>query len=306
MASRSDKRGAVAARTRSPRPAPRPSIGDELEAASAALRRAGVSSPDHLALRTWSSLARTTPGGVWRERSAAPPGGDLVFRFRDAIARQAAGEPFQYTVNLAGFRLLDLFVDRRVLIPRSETEGLVAHVLERALRHPRGVVADIGTGSGAIALALASEGSFDRVLATDVSRDAIDVARLNLASVAPVTPVEFRQGSLLEPLAGRVVDAIVSNPPYVSSSEWRGLMPLVRDFEPRLALDGGPDGLTPTRTLLRDAAAHLAPGGLLALEIDSTRGAQTLDIARECGWHHGCILPDAAGRDRYFLATRSG
>lgn len=285
-------------------------IGAEIDAASAVLREAGVTDAESLALSTWAALAGTAPGAVWMNRDEAPLSEDLPPRFHDVIARHAAGVPVQYAVGRAGFRLVDLFVDRRVLIPRSETEGLVEHVL--AFGRGRagangggswGVAADIGTGSGAIALSLASEGSFECVIATDASAEALEVARLNHATLRPTTRVDFRHGSLLEPLENTKVDVIVSNPPYVSTPEWRGLPGMVRDFEPRLALDGGPDGLTYTREILEGAAAHLASGGLLALEIDSSRGAQTLDLALTCGWR-GRVLPDASGRDRYFLATR--
>lgn len=283
---------------------PATTVGAELDDATGALTRQGIEAPQTRALSTWSALAHSPPGGIWLDRAHAPPDGDFVQRFRGAIARQAAGEPFQYAVQLAGFRHLELFVDRRVLIPRSETEGLVDHVLEHGRGHGWGVAADVGTGSGAIALSLATEGSFERVVACDVSREALDVAGINLDAVAPATPVELQPGSLFVPLGNRLVDVIVSNPPYVSTGEWLRLQPLVRDFEPRLALDGGPDGLEPTRAILRGAARHLVPGGLLALEIDSTRGAPTLDAAHQCGWLNGRILPDATGRDRYFLATK--
>lgn len=281
-----------------------PTIGAELDTAIAVLTRAGIPHADLMALSTWSVLANDRPGAVWLRRAEGLPDGDLVPQFRRAIAQQEAGEPPQYALAQAAFRFLELFVDHRVLIPRGDTEGLVDHVLEFGRRNGWGVVADIGTGGGAIALSLATEGSFERVIATDLSPDALDVARLNLARVSPATAVEFRQGSFLEPLGDLTVNVIVSNPPYVSSAEMGRLPAMVRDFEPQLALHGGPDGLTPATALLRGAARHLTRGGLLALEIDSSRGARTLDLARACGWRDGRVLPDATGRDRYFLATR--
>jgi release factor glutamine methyltransferase len=287
-------------------PAPGSTIGAELGAAISILRDAGVGNPESLAVITWATLAGTAPGNVWLRRGEAVSG-DLLPRFHDAIARQAAGAPVQYAVGRAAFRHLELSVDHRVLIPRSETEGLVDHVLEfsRGRAGTGGIVADIGTGSGAIALSLATEGTFATVIATDISSDALTVAEANSRPLAPTTPVEFRQGSLLQPLGHDIVDVIVSNPPYVSSDEWKHLPALVRDFEPRLALDGGADGLDAVRGLLRGAAAHLRLGGLLALEIDSTRGRAVLELGRSTGWVDGRVLPDAAGRDRYFLATRS-
>jgi len=306
-------RGTVASLSdRSPFPVPRsPSIGDELEAATAALRTAAIPHPEILALSTWAALERVTPGSVWLRRAESLPEGQFLARYRRAIQRQEAGEPFQYAVSLVGFRLLDLYVDHRVLIPRSDSEGLVDHVLEFARRRSAergtagrwGVVADIGTGSGALALSLAVEGTFERIVAVDVSADALEVARINLTSVSPPTPVEFRHGSLLEPLGDLMVDVIVANLPYVTSGEWPRLAPLVRDWEPRVAFDGGTDGLAPTRELLRVARARLVPGGLIALEIDSTRCNEVLALAREHGWPEGRVFKDAAGRDRYILIT---
>src|SRR5262245_32307492 len=182
---------------------PPATLGTALDAAADLLRRAGLDQPDRLALQTWAALARISPARAQLGRAAPVPGGDAVRDFRAAVERQAAGEPLKYAVSLAGFRQLDLFVDRRVLIPRSETESLVDHVLGHAGRSGWGVVADIGTGSGAIALALATEGRFERVIATDVSRDALDVARQNRETVGPGTPVEFRNGSNLAALAGQ-------------------------------------------------------------------------------------------------------
>jgi release factor glutamine methyltransferase len=257
------------------------------------------------ALRTWAALARATPGAVWLASEAPAPGPDFVRRFREAVARQARGAPLATAVGLAAFRLLELRVDQRVLIPRPETEGLVEIVLAWARRRGRwGTAVDIGTGSGAIALSLAAEGAFERIIATDVSADALEVARANCAAATGGGVVEFRHGSLLQPLAGVIADVIVSNPPYLTGDEWDAVDPSVRDYEPRQALDGGPDGLAQTRAILREAAAHLVPGGLLALEIDSRRAGATLDSARAGGWRAVRVELDVFGRDRYLLATK--
>src|SRR6185503_6951287 len=142
----------------------RSSLRDELRAGAEALGKAGIPNAETLAVGTWATLARETPGAVWLHRDQPPEPG-IVPAYRGAISRQAEGEPFQYAVGRAGFRYLELSVDRRVLIPRSETEGLVDHVLEFGRGRAgtdagrRGAVADIGTGSGAIALSLATEGS---------------------------------------------------------------------------------------------------------------------------------------------------
>jgi release factor glutamine methyltransferase len=224
---------------------------------------------------------------------------------RQAAANMARGMPIQYAVGRAAFRHLDLRVDQRVLIPRPETEMLVELVL--GLAGQGGTAADIGTGSGAIALALASEGRFDRVIATDVSDDALTVARGNLAAIAiekrPL--VEFRLGNLLAPLAGVPLRAIVSNPPYISPSE-RGDLPAgVRDWEPALALFSGDDGMAAIREIVRDAPALLEPGGLLAVEIDSRRAVAARDCAEtDSRLRDVEIRTDLTGRERFLVARR--
>jgi release factor glutamine methyltransferase len=222
-----------------------------------------------------------------------------------AGANMARGMPMQYAVGRAAFRHLDLHVDPRVLIPRPETEMLVELVL--GLAGHGGTVADIGTGSGAIALALAAEGKFDRVIATDLSDDALDVARGNLGTIPPQKQalVEFRGGNLLEPLAGQPVRAIVSNPPYISRAEEGDLPPGVRDWEPSLALFSDDDGMAAIRAIVRGAADALEPGGLLALEVDSRRAG----LARECAETDSRlrdveIRTDLTGRERFLVARR--
>src|ERR1039457_5425956 len=151
---------------------------------------------------------------------------------RKAGARMVQGIPIQYAVGRADFRHLELNVDQRVLIPRPETEMLVELVL--GLAGQGGTAVDVGTGSGAIALALAAEGRFDKVIATDMSEDALEVARSNLVAIPPEkrTLIDFRLGNLLEPVSGVSARAIVSNPPYISPSAKGDLPAGVRDWEP--------------------------------------------------------------------------
>lgn len=224
---------------------------------------------------------------------------------RAAGANMTRGMPMQYAVGRAAFRQMELQVDPRVLIPRPETEMLVELVLGLAAKG--GTIADIGTGSGAIALALAAEGKFDRVIATDVSEDALDVARANLAAIPAERRVlvEFRRGNLLEPLAGETVGAVVSNPPYISRAEEGDLPPGVRDWEPSVALFSDDDGMAAIRAIVRGAADVLEPGGLLALEIDSRRA----ELARESAetdprLRDVEIRTDLTGRERFLVARR--
>lgn len=278
------------------------SLGSLLEAAAAALSRSGVREPRREAAVLWGALAGCSPGAVWMERDCPAPLalGDV---FREAVARRAAGEPAAYAAGRAMFRTLELAVDRRALIPRPETEGLVELVLRWAAGTPGGVVADIGTGTGCIALALAIEGRFERVIATDCSGEAVALARENVARVRPGVPVEVRVGNLLAPLAAERCRVIVANPPYLTEGEWAALDPAVREFEPKPALASGHDGLAATRALLGEARAVLEPGGLLALEIDERRPAAVRALAHDAGWNHVNIHLDLFGRPRYALAV---
>ena len=225
---------------------------------------------------------------------------------RQAAAARARGAPFAYAVGRAAFRYLTLAVDDRVLIPRQETEVLVDLVLE-AEQGGRGTLVDVGTGSGAIALALATEGDFERVIATDVSRGALEVAERNAARVRDElrAPVEFLHGSLLAPLAGLRVRALVSNPPYIAFSELEELPASVRDWEPPLALLSGDEGLAVTRSIVRDAPTVLERGGLLALEVDTRRASLVVEaLASNGSYQDVAVHLDLTGRERFVLARR--
>lgn len=229
-----------------------------------------------------------------------------VDRIRRAAARIAEGMPIQYAVGRAAFRHLVLDVDRRVLIPRSETELLVDLVLA-AQRGGKGTAVDVGTGSGAIALALAAEGTFDRVIATDLSEDALAVARANLAAIPEDrrARVEFRQGSYLAPVADLRVDTVVSNPPYISPDEAAELPRLVRDWEPHSALFAEEQGMAAIRAIVPQAAEVLVPGGLLALEVDSRRATLAADVVSNDGRFTDVeVRLDLTGRPRFVVARR--
>lgn len=238
---------------------------------------------------------------------------DVWQRACAAADKRAAGAPLAYAVGRASFRGLTLDVDERVLIPRPETELLVDLVLERCA--PGGIAVDVGTGSGAIAIALATEGKFERVIGTDISSDAITVAELN-AKKHSLANIEFVRGSLLAtldlgPLTSEVpgprsdVRAIVSNPPYIRFAEISKLPASVRDWEPAIALLSGHDGLATTAHLVRQAAARLAPGGLLALEVDARRASLVAElVSTDARYEDVSVQLDLAGRERFVLATR--
>ena len=220
---------------------------------------------------------------------------------------RAQGAPLQYATGQASFRHLTLDVDERVLIPRPETERLVDLVLDELRIDPAGVVVDVGTGSGAIALAIASEGNVERVIGTDVSLDALAVARTNVARCAPVlrAPVELRAGSLLGPVQERPLRAVVSNPPYISWDERDALPPSVRDWEPAVALFSEEGGMAATARLVRDAGQALAPRGLLALEVDSRRASVAAElVATDGAYDMVQVVLDLTGRERFVVARR--
>jgi release factor glutamine methyltransferase len=230
----------------------------------------------------------------------------VVAAVHRAVRRRTAGAPFAYAVGHAAFRHLTLQVDERVLIPRPETEMLVDEVLQRTAGG-RGVAADVGTGSGALALALAAEGGFARVIATDVSQDCLDVAGANAAALSGElrARVEFRHGATLAPLAGERLDVLVSNPPYIAYDEARELPASVRNWEPATALFAGDEGMAVIADIVRGAGALLVPGGLLALEVDSRRGDKVVALLETTvGFSRVSLVQDLTGRDRFVFAVR--
>ena len=246
----------------------------------------------------WAAVSGLSVGEAWLRRDE-PKAPEMVAKYRHAVEQLARGVPFAYAVGRAAFRMLDLAIDSRALIPRPETEGLVDLVLEHG---KGGVAADVGSGCGCIALALATEGTFERVIAVERSPEAAALARENAALVHPRTPVEVREGDLLAPLAGRRYRAIVANPPYLTEDEYAALAPSVKQFEPREALVSGPDGLAATRRLLASAAPLLEPGGVLALEMDERRGDAVRALAHDYAWARIDVHDDIFGRPRYALA----
>lgn len=238
---------------------------------------------------------------------AAPP--DLVARVEEALARLQAGMPMAYAVGVAAFRHLELHVDPRVLIPRPETEIAVEHALRVCADRAGGVAADIGTGSGAIALALAMEGTFDRVIATDVSTDALDVARANAERVrgALRCPVEFRLGADLAPLAGERLRLLVSNPPYIAHAEADALPAAVRDWEPPSALFAADEGMARYVAIVAGAPSVLEDGGWLVFECDARRAGRVAALFQASRrWDDVRVERDLTGRERVCLARYGG
>ena len=225
--------------------------------------------------------------------------------FKPLLRRRAGREPLQYIIGRTGFRELELKTDPRVLIPRPETEVLVQEVLDWASAGAESVW-DMGTGAGAVALSLATEGTWTRVVATDVSPEALSVAADNAERYDLGGHVEFREGSLFEPLEeGERFDVIVSNPPYIAEGEKGELQPEVRDWEPPEALFAGEDGLDVIRQLVAGAPKHLLSGGLLALEcgLGQAEGIAA-DVQATGAFGAVRIRADLTGRPRFVTAER--
>jgi release factor glutamine methyltransferase len=213
------------------------------------------------------------------------------------LARREAGEPVAYLTGHRGFWRFDLQVTPDTLVPRPETELLVELALERLPEGRALRIADLGTGSGAIALALAHERTSARVVAVDASAAALDVARGNARALG-IANIEFREGDWLAPLAGERFDLVASNPPYIALGD-----PHLDDLrhEPALALSSGVDGLDAIRTIARDAPAHLLDGGWLLLEHGLDQGAAVRALLAATGFQAVATMQDLEHRDRVTL-----
>lgn len=229
--------------------------------------------------------------------AAEPVSPDVILRAREAAHKRRSGAPLAYAVGKAAFRNLTLHVDERVLIPRPETEVLVDLVLGECRT---GIAIDLGTGSGAIGLALATEGEFQRVIGTDVSTGALEVATRNACGM-----VELRPGSWLAPVRDTRAQAVVSNPPYISYED--ELDASVRDWEPTVALRAADNGMAAIREIVQGAPDVLVAGGLLALEVDARRASLAAEMVLSDGRYEDVrVRLDLTGRERFVLARHIG
>lgn len=228
---------------------------------------------------------------------------------RRGMARLVKGEPIQYVLGEWDFRTLTLKCDRRALIPRPETEELVTRVLgylnTEIQRRRGGLIVDVGTGTGAIVLSLAKEFRGEAAfLGTDVSEDAIALAKENAVRCGLADRVKFAVADGLDDFdEPQCVDVIVSNPPYIETAVCETLDPRVKDFEPRLALDGGTSGLDFYERYLSDAVNLLKPGGAVFFEIGENQGEAVRQLMFDCGFNDIRIEKDYAGHDRYAMAV---
>ena len=249
--------------------------------------------------------------GWTRTKLHARPESDLTDSQRQAflvsVGRRRAREPVAYIIGHREFYGLDFVVDRRVLIPRPETELLVECALEASARlraeGQRLLLADIGTGSGAVAVSLAINLSAATIYATEASPEALEVAALNVARHGVSSRVHLLGGDLVGPMVERV-HIMVANLPYIRTGQLASLMPEVAVYEPQIALDGGPEGLDHIRRLLERAGRWLLPRGVLLAEIGAEHGQEVLVLARQC--HPAAqleLFQDYAGLDRVVQIT---
>ena len=269
----------------------------------------GVESPDVDARRIVEAAAGATPA-EFESALDEPATKRAAAWFYSMLERRGAGEPLQYVVGSWSFRTLDLMVDRRVLIPRPETEVVAGLAVDEVANRSAGagrdrevIVADLGTGSGAIALSVAVECPQARVFATDVSTEALAVASANLAGIGrAATRVTLHEGDWFEALPGALrgsVDVVVSNPPYIGTGE--ELPAVVADWEPPVALWSGPTGCEAVEQVIGGVSSWLKPGGSLVLEVASHRAQETAQMAAEGGLVAVRVERDLGGLERVVI-----
>lgn len=270
----------------------------------------GVDSPDVDARRIVEAAAGATPAEF--ERALDDPATERAATwFYSMLERRGAGEPLQYVVGSWSFRTLDLMVDRRVLIPRPETEAVAGFAADEVANRSTAlggdrevIVADLGTGSGAIALSVAAECPTARVYATDVSADALAVASANLAGLGRAAArVTLHEGDWFEALPGALqgsIDVVVSNPPYIGTAE--ELPAVVADWEPAVALWSGPTGREAVEQVVGGASQWLRTGGALIMEVASHRAQESAALVSDAGFGEVRLERDLAGLERVVVA----
>ena len=282
-----------------------PTVHAVLEATVASLVSAGVSESclkaEYILSRALKCHRLELPSRQNRELSAGQAG-----QISAQVERVLAGEPIQYVLGDMDFMGRSFKTDSRALIPRPETETLVENVLACkdvwSLEVP--VVADVGTGTGCIVVTLALEQPRGAFLAIDASPAALELARENAATLGVAERIQFSQGDLLDGLRSGSLDMVVSNPPYVATAEIETLQADIREHEPRLALDGGPDGMNAISKLVPQAFDCLRPGGWLFLEIGEDQGARVKSLMKKDGFGQVQIQRDLNGHDRIVRGQR--
>lgn len=287
-------------------------IRDVLKWAIAALKEAGIDSPridadTLLAFVLACDRARlyTNPDEVLDDNA--------IDRYERLIHERSGHVPLQYITHHVEFMSLDFTVDERVLIPRQDTEILVETVLkithDKQYSDKRTIIMDMGTGSGNIAVSLARNLSNVEIYASDISRDALNVAKVNIQKHEVGDKLHLLYGDLFDAFCDHVekksVDFVVSNPPYIEESEWKTLQPEIKDHEPREALIGGKDGLCFYRCIIREAPDWLTPEGYLVIEIGETQADAVIELMKnEDRYEDIKVIKDLQGKERVISARR--
>jgi release factor glutamine methyltransferase len=283
----------------------RPTVAAALEVGTAALRQAGIEGAGVDAEWLLAEVLGLPRGrlGLQAQRTLEP---EAAARYARAVRRRMAREPLQHIVGTQAFRHITVTVSPDALVPRPETEVLAGWALELLAPHARPLVIDLGTGSGCVACALAAERPDARVIAVDASPRAVALAQANVAALGLGERVRVEVSDLFAALGPVRADLVVSNPPYLPSGLIQTLAPEVSRHDPRLALDGGPDGLDVIRRIVGDAPRWLLPGGVLVLE--TAGGAQPCAVVAlmEAHGFAGILTrADLAGVERFVAGVRA-
>ncbi len=285
-------------------------LGELITEARRLLEQAGIESAEQEALWIVEHVLRLPSHNMITDRDRLLSSSELAAT-RGLIARRVGREPLQYILGTQEFCGLEFEVSPAVLIPRPETELLVEYVTQRISTARQATIVDVCTGSGCIAVAIARLRPHARVLAIDLSRSALHVARRNAIRHGVGERITWLEGDLLGPLVEQgvegLVDVIVSNPPYIAEAEWATLQPEVKLFEPRGALVAGPQGTELHERLLQEAARYLAPGGVVLLEIGAGQARGLRRIVEQLpGYKFHRLIYDKAGLERVVIVERVG
>ena len=293
-----------------PQSAGQATLGETIAEARRQLARAGIESAEQEALWIVQHVLRLPAHHVVTDRDRLLSLTELAAA-KGLVQRRVGREPLQYIVGTQEFCGLEFHVNPAVLIPRPETELLVEYVAQRISSEQSATVVDACTGSGCIAVAIARQRPRVRMIATDLSRPSLDVARQNAVLHLVGERIIWLEGDLLGALAGQrlegQVDVIVSNPPYIAEADWAALQPEVRLFEPRGALIAGPQGTELHERLLQEAGRYLSPGGALILEIGAGQARAIRQIVEQIsGYRFHRLVYDEAGLERVVIVERVG
>lgn len=267
-----------------------------------ALKKAGIPDPEIEAEAIFKEILGFDLLKIYRDNPVLQSAQEL--KLKKTLERRRKREPLQYIVGHVEFLGLEILVGKGVLIPRPETELVTKEALERLSSQKNATILELCSGSGAIALALAKNLPKSDVIAVEISDKAFKYAEKN-KKLNKVKNVRFLKGNLYEPVKGMLFDMIIANPPYIKDEQMKTLAPEVKDWEPLIALSGGPDGLDIIRKIMAGAPGHLKPGGILIQELGAGMGKRILSpLTQKAGLRAVQVKKDLAGLTRIFIARK--